>query len=65
MLEGLILGICRPSLDDTGVKGLLSDYGGQEAMPAVHKYVLEHIRNLDKVLFNLDHTGATISGEKS
>ena len=65
ILEDLIPSVCRQFLDDIGVKGPRTKYDGAEAMPGVRRYVLEHIENHDRVLANIEHAGATISGEKS
>ena len=65
ILADLIPSICRPFLDDIGVKGPYSRYQDREAIPGVRQFVLEHIQNLDKVLADVERSGATISGEKS
>ena len=64
ILEDL-LEICRPFLDDIGVKGPKTTYGNVEVAPGVRQFVLEHIKNLDSVLLNFELAGCTISGEKS
>ena len=65
ILTDMIPSICRPFVDDIGVQGPYSQYKDKEAIPGVRQSVLEHIRNLDKVLADVERSGATISGEKS
>jgi transposase InsO family protein len=57
--------ISRAFLDDVGVDGPRTKYNNEEAAPGVRKYVLEHIKNLDRVLCDIERSGATISGLKS
>lgn len=54
-----------PFIDDIGVKGPKTDYGGEEILPDIRRFVLEHIQWLDRVLADLEHAGCTISGAKS
>jgi RNase H-like domain found in reverse transcriptase/Integrase zinc binding domain/Reverse transcriptase (RNA-dependent DNA polymerase) len=56
---------CRPFIDDIGVKGPKTKYDGEEVVPGIRRYALEHIQNLDIVLSDLERAGCTISGEKS
>ena len=65
ILADLIPTVCQPFLDDIGVKGPHSRYQDIEVIPGVRRFVLEHIQNLDKVLADIERSGATISGEKS
>ena len=64
ILEDLIPDVCRPFLDDVGVKGPKTDYGGEESAPGIRRFVLEHIINLDRTLADLERAGVTVSGEK-
>ena len=57
--------ISRAFLDDVGVDGPRTKYNDELAAPGIRRYVLEHIRNLDRVLCDIEHAGATISGLKS
>lgn len=63
----LIPQVCRPFMDDIAVKGPTTDYGGQEApdLPGVRRFVAEHIKNLDDVLYNTELAGGVISAMKS
>jgi hypothetical protein len=54
----------RPFIDDITVGGPKTDYGGEEALPGVRRYVLEHIQQLDRVLADVERAGATVSGTK-
>jgi hypothetical protein len=65
ILADLIPTVCQPFLDDIGVKGPYSRYRDVEVIPGIRQFVLEHIQNLDKVLADIERSGATISGEKS
>lgn len=53
-----------PFMDDITSGGPRTDYGGEEALPGVRRYVLEHIVQLDKVLADIERAGATVSGKK-
>lgn len=64
VLEELIPTICRPFLDDIGVKGPRTRYSDQEVAPGIRRFMLEHIQNLDKVLLAIELAGGTI-GPKS
>lgn len=55
----------RAFLDDIGVKGPLEDYNGEESLPGVRRYVLEHLMNLDAVLVNVELSGCSIAAKKS
>ena len=57
--------ISRGFLDDVGVDGPSTRYNNEEAVPVVSRYVLEHIKNLDRVLCDIERSSATISGPKS
>jgi RNase H-like domain found in reverse transcriptase len=67
ILEDLIPMCVRPFLDDIGVKGPRSRYGDEEVpeLPGVRRFVMEHLRNLDAVLADLERAGVTVAGEKS
>jgi len=54
-----------PFLDDITVKGPQTMYNGEESLPGVRRYILEHIVWLDGVLADLERAGCTISGAKS
>ena len=64
ILEDLFPGVAMPFMDDIGVKGPYSDYGGEMTLPGIRRFVYEHIRNLDKTLERIERAQATI-GEKS
>ena len=40
-------------------------YDGEESLPGVRRYILEHIMWLDGVLADLERAGYTVSGAKS
>ena len=65
ILQDHIPNRAKPFLDDIGVKGPKTDYGGEEVAPGIRKYVLEHLMWLDGVLADIERAGCTISGEKS
>ena len=65
ILEDLIPQVARVFVDDIGVKGPRTDYGGAEALPGIRQYILETIQNLDKVLTNVEAAGGCVSGQKS
>ena len=60
ILEDLILNICRPFLNNIGVKGLQTQYNNAEADLRIRQFVLEHIQNLDKVLVAVELARAAI-----
>ena len=64
ILQDHIPNRAKPFLDDIGVKGPKTDYGGEEVAPGIRKYVLEHLMWLDGVLADIERAGCTISGEK-
>lgn len=53
-----------PFMDDITCGGPRSDYGNEEALPGIRRYVLEHIIQLDAVLADVERAGATVSGAK-
>lgn len=53
-----------PFLDDVTCGGPKTDYEGEEALPGVRRYVLEHIQQLDAVLADVERAGGTVSGLK-
>jgi len=61
ILEDLIPKDCLPFLDDIGVKGPLSAYNNEEALPGIRRFVMEHIQALDRTLIRLERAGCTIS----
>lgn len=54
-----------PFMDDVAVKGPKTDYDGEESLPGVRRFVLEHFLNLDAVLADIERAGCTASGHKS
>src|SRR5271167_3051469 len=64
ILEDTIPKDCLPFLDDIGVKGPISVYDGEETLPGIRRFVLEHIQSLDRTLVRLERAGCTI-GPKS
>ena len=57
--------ISRAFLDDVGVDGPRTKYSNELAAPGIRRYVLEHVKNMDPVLCDIERSGATISGKKS
>ena len=57
--------ISRAFLDYVGVDGPRTKYNNELAAPGVRRYVLEHIKNMDRVLCDIERSGATTSGKKS
>jgi len=55
-----MLHICLPFLNDVAVKGPTSTYNNEEIEPSLRRYVVKHIQNLDKVLYNLKRARCTI-----
>lgn len=55
----------KPFLDDVAVKGPKKTYINEEVAPGIRRYVLEHIKNLDKLLALLERVGITIASAKS
>jgi len=64
ILEDLFPKIAMPFIDDIGVKGPYTDYGGALILPGIRRFVFEHIQNLDKTMDRIERAGATI-GPKS
>ena len=64
-----ILARCRYTsrgfLNDVGEDGPRTKYKNEEAALGVPRYILEDIKNLDHVLYEIERSGATISGVKS
>jgi hypothetical protein len=56
---------CMPYLDDVCVKGLKTDYGGEEAEPGIRRFVAEHLSDMDKVLADIKRARVIVSGHKS
>ena len=57
--------ISRAFLDDVGVDGPCTKYNVELAALGIRRFVLEHIKNLDRVLCDVERAGATISRFKS
>lgn len=57
--------LCRPFLDDIGIKNSTREKNSTHCLPNIRKYVLEHINTVEKILRRLQEVGLTISGEKS
>lgn len=55
---------CLPFLDDVRVKEPKSEYDGEEGLPGIRRFVMEHIQLLDKTLARIERAGCTI-GPKS
>jgi hypothetical protein len=51
-------------IDDITSGGPKTDYGGEESFPGVRRYVLEHMKQLDSVLADIERAGGTVSGKK-
>ncbi len=49
-----------PFLDDIGVKGLYTDYNGEEVLLGIRRYIFEYIQNLDKTLKRIKRVGGSI-----
>ena len=49
-----------PFLNNVRVKGLYTNYNREEALPSIHRYILEHIQNLDKTLEQIKRAGGLI-----
>ena len=65
ILKSISSNTARVFLDDIGVKGLKTKYNGTEVSPSLHQYIFEHLINLEKTLWFLELTGATIAAKKS
>ena len=52
-------------VDDIGVEGPKTDYGGEEIEPGLRRYIIEHIQNVDRMLCEIERAGATLSGLKT
>lgn len=64
ILEPLLNHTAMPFMDDVGVKGPYTDYGNEEVLPGIRKFVYEHVQNLDKTLERIERAGVSI-GPKS
>ena len=60
VLEGLILEVTIPFINNIIVKGLYTDYKGDKALLGIYRYILKHIQNLDKTLKQIKRARATI-----
>jgi hypothetical protein len=65
VLQNLIPHCCMPYMDDIAVKGPKDNYNNALMEPGIRRFIGEHIINIDKVLCNLELSGATASGFKS
>jgi hypothetical protein len=43
ILEDINPEVAMPFLDDVSVKGLYTDYNGEEVLPGIQRFILEHI----------------------
>ena len=53
-------------IDDGGIKGPESDYGGEVLVenPGIRRFIWEYAITLERILFRIEEAGLTISGEK-
>lgn len=53
-------------IDDAGIKGSKSDYGGEvlEGNPGIRWFVWEYVVILEHILFRIEMAGLTVSGKK-
>ena len=65
VLDNLIGEVCRVFVDNVGVKGPRFNYDNEEALLGVRRFILEALQNVDRVLYNIELAGGTISGPKS
>ena len=52
-------------VDNISIKGLKTDYKGEEVIPGIRRFVYEYIINCDKVLLEIKRVGTTIGAEKT
>jgi hypothetical protein len=52
-----------PFLDNVGIKGLYTNYDGEEVLPNIQRFILEYIQNLDKTLDRIKRARALISAK--
>jgi hypothetical protein len=64
ILEDINPKVAMPFLDDVGIKGLYTDYDGEEVLPSIRRFILEYIQNLNKTLERIKRARASI-GAKS
>ena len=57
--------ISRAFLDDVGVDDPRTKYSNELAAPGIRRYVVEDVKNMPRVLCDIERSGATISGKKS
>ena len=60
ILQPLLNQTAMPFMDDVGVKGPYTDYGNEEALPGIRRFIFEHILNLDKTLERVERAGVSI-----
>ena len=60
-----VMDIAGAYIDDIGIEGPKTDYGGEETASGIRRYVLEHIRNMDRVLLELERAGVTLDADKT
>ena len=67
ILEEQFPHVAQPYLDDIAVKGTRDRYNDEEVpgFPGCRRFVMEHLRNLDRTLADLERAGVTIAGGKS
>lgn len=67
ILYDLIPDICQAFIDDIAVYGPRTTYREEThaQFPSVHRYIFEHLINLDKVLTNVELARCVVSGAKS
>ncbi|KAF2206181.1 hypothetical protein CERZMDRAFT_53767, partial [Cercospora zeae-maydis SCOH1-5] len=51
-----------PFLDDIAIRRLKTKYSNKEVKPRLRRFIVEYIKNLDKVLTNLERVGLIIVG---
>jgi hypothetical protein len=66
LLYNLIPIIYRPFLDNVAIRGPNIDYNNKEIpnLPKVRRYIVEYIKNLNNILYNLKLTSAAINTRK-
>jgi hypothetical protein len=63
ILEDINPKVAIPFLNDVSIKGPYTNYNGEEALPDIQRFILEHIQNLDKILDRIERARASISAK--
>ena len=65
MLKTQTSHICKQFLNNIEVKNSKTNYKDAEALPDIQRFILKHIQNFNKILYDLKRAEFTVTEAKS